>query len=130
MKDLEILLSLTATVIGLLITILTFIVKSVKNAKVKKGLEQAMKIGNAILPFIQEAEKFTAFTGPEKKAYVMTKANQFALTNHLSFNEPQISVKVEELVALTKQVNVTNSAKDKEEIVNETNQKVSQKSWL
>ena len=69
------------------------------------------------MPFIREAEKFTAYSGAEKKAFVMTKANQFALKNNLAFYEEQVSEKVEELVTLTKQVNI--KTREKSEIVNE-----------
>ena len=42
----------------------------------------------------------------EKKEYVMTKANQFALDNGIKFNEEFISNKIEDLLSLTNQVNV------------------------
>lgn len=105
MNDLQIILSFTGTVLGLLITIITFIVKFVRSAKAKRGLEQTLKVSNAVLSFIREAEKFTAFSGEEKKAFVMTKACQYAINNKIKFFEEDISEKVEELVALTKQVN-------------------------
>ena len=130
MKDLEVILSLAGTIIGLLITVLTFIYKSIKNVKARKVAEQVIKIGNTVLPYIREAEKFTAYSGEEKKAYVMTKANQFALDNKMPFNEEQVSEKVEELVALTKQVNIKSSAKEKAEIAKEIKEVASQKTWL
>lgn len=117
MKDLEIILSLAGTVFGLLLTASTFIAKSVKDVRAKKAAEQAVKIGNAVLPFIREAEKFAAYSGAEKKAYVMTKANQFAIESHMPFDEARVSEKVEELVDLTKQVNfkeASQSGLDKE----------------
>ena len=122
MKNLEILLSLIGTILGLAITVATFIVKSIRNKKVKKSLEQIVKIGNAVLPFIHEAEKLTGYTGAEKKAYVMTKANQFAIQNKIVFNEEQVSKKIEELINLTKQVNVRSTVEAREQ--------AEQKSWL
>jgi len=113
MENLEIILSLIGTTLGLAITVLTFIIRSVRNSKVKKSLEQAVKIGNAVLPFVREAEKFTSFSGAEKKAYVMTKANQFAIQNKILFSEELVSQKVEELVELTKQVNVKSRGESK-----------------
>ena len=99
-------LSLCGTILGLAITIAAFIFKWIRNTKAKKNLEQMVKVGNAVLPFIREAEKFAAYSGAEKKAYVMTKANQFAIENRIAFNEQQISDKIEEIVNLTKQINV------------------------
>ena len=125
MKNLELLLSLIGTILGLSITVVTFIVKSVRSAKVKKGLETAVKIGNAILPFIREAEKFTAFSGEEKKTYVMTKANQFAIQNKIAFDEKQVSDKIEELVALTKQVNAKSDT-----VTTGSVETVERKAWL
>lgn len=129
MQQIEITLSLAGTVLGLVITFLTFIVKFVKNSKAKKGLEQAVKISNAVLPFIREAEKFSAYSGAEKKAYVMTKATQFAIANDIAFDEEQVSEKVEELVSLTKQVNFkTNS--NTAEMDKEIKETVIKKTWL
>lgn len=109
MKEIEIIISLAGTLLGVLITLLTFIVKTVKNVKAKMAIEQSIQIGNAILPFIREAEKFTNYTGEEKKAYVMTKANRFALNNSMKFDELQVSDKIEELVTLTREVNTKDS---------------------
>lgn len=130
LKDLEIMLSLAGTALGLLITVLTFVVKFIKSAKAKKFAEQTIEIGNAVLPFIKEAEKFTAFSGAEKKAYVMTKANQFALENGINFNETQVSEKIEELVTLTKQVNTKAASKEKTEATQELQTKTANSSWL
>jgi hypothetical protein len=130
MRNLQVILSLVGTILGLLITVLTFAVKTLKNVKAKRIAEQTIKIGNAVLPFIKEAEKFTAYSGEEKKAYVMTKANQFALTNHIAFDENQVSNKVEELVALTKQVNIKTTASQKAEIKKEIQDISVKKTWL
>lgn len=123
MEDLKIILSLAGTILGLIITSLTFLVKFINNVKAKKIAEQAIEISNAILPFIKEAEKFTNFSGAEKKEYVLTKANQFALVNNILFDEDKISEKIEELVTLTKTVN----AKTKQE---KTESAAQQNSWL
>lgn len=116
MNDLQIILSFAGTVLGLLVTILTFFVKFVRSAKAKRGLEQTLKVSDAVLSFIREAEKFTAFSGEEKKAFVMTKACQYAINNKIKFSEEDISEKVEELVALTRQVNFQKGIDSKVEI--------------
>ncbi|MDR0850849.1 MAG: hypothetical protein LBN07_05260 [Christensenellaceae bacterium] len=138
MANLEVILSMSGTILGLLITVFTFIAKTVSNSKAKRVAEQAIKIGNAVLPFIKEAKKFTAYTGEEKKAYVMTKASQFALKNDIPFKEDQVSEKVEELVELTRKVNVRMKAKEKAEmakeieqvVTNKTQEQIAAKSWL
>lgn len=127
MKEIEIILSLIGTVIGMTITILGFLVKMIKNGKAKKKCEQVISISNAILPFIQEAEKFTKFSGEEKKAYVLTKVNQFAQSNGIQFIEEQVSDEIEQLISLTKKVNYKENKKPKETEIKEI---TAIKSWL
>jgi len=116
MITLEVLLSLCGTILGLVITTCTFIIKTVNNAKAKHIAEQAIKIGNAVLPFIKEAEKLTSYTGIEKKEYVMTKANQFAIQHNIPFNAEEVSDKIEELITLTRHVNKKITPKQEEVI--------------
>jgi len=111
MKDLEVILSLSATILGLLIAAITFLVKFIKNSKARKIAERVIKIGNAIMPLITQAEKYSAFSGKQKKAYVMQRAGEFAEDNNIPFNEEQVSSEVERLVAFTKQVNFKVSKK-------------------
>lgn len=115
MKNLEVIISLAGTMIGLSITALTFLMKYIKNKKAKRIAEQLVMIGDAVLPLIREAEKFTGYTGAEKKTYVMTKANQYAINQKINFDEKQVGEKVEELVELTNQVNVKNKTEQKVE---------------
>lgn len=134
MQNIQIILSLAGTSIGLLITMLTFLAKFIKNAKLKKAMEQVVTIGNAVIPYINEAEKFSSYSGAEKKAYVMTKANQFAIEKNIPFNENEVSEKIEELVTLTKQVNNKKDSKIESENKTKTqlnnNTSTSQGSWL
>lgn len=109
MEKIEILLSIAATAVGLAITTITFLSKFIKSARAKKVAENVVKIGNILLPYIEQAEKFVSFTGEEKKAYVMTKANQFAIENGIKFEAEKTSAKIDEIVALCKEVNVKNS---------------------
>lgn len=127
MPELHVILSLSGTILGLLITIATLLLKVIKNTQARKFCEQSLKIANAVLPFIQEAEQLVNYTGAEKKAYVMTKANQFAISNKMKFDETQVSQKVEELVQLTKQVNERES-RTKQLVT--TNQKQKTEEWL
>ena len=93
------------TGVGVIISIVTFISKYIKTSKGKKLAENIIDMGNILLPFIEEAERFVSYSGEEKKAYVMTKANQYAIDNHIKFNAEEISKKIEDMVALTKEVN-------------------------
>lgn len=91
--------------LGIFVTAATFLIPYIKNAKAKKILETAVKVAEAVQPYIIEAEKFANYSGEEKKAYVMTKANQYAIEHKLNFNAEEVSKQVESLVNLTKQVN-------------------------
>ena len=106
MSDLQIILSEAGAALALLITAVTFLTKFIKSAKAKKAAEELVKLGNAVLPYIKKAESFVNFSGAEKKEYVLTKANQFAIENKMAFDVRQASEKIEELVSLTKSVNV------------------------
>lgn len=110
MENLEIIISVAGAALGLLVTTVTFLSKFIRNAKGKKIAENIIKIGNAMIPYIQEAETFLNYSGEEKKQYVMTKANQFAIDNNIPFDAEAVSDKIEELIGLTKQVNVKTSS--------------------
>ena len=116
---------LIGTIFGLVITTLTFLTRSILGAKARKVAEQAIKFSEILMPYVSEAEKFVSYSGAEKKAYVMTKANQFALKYKIAFNEDEVSRKIEELVNLTKQVNISNK-----EVSEENNKTTTKDSWL
>ena len=105
MKNLEVILSISATCVGLLVTLATVVLKFVKSAKARRIAEGVIKVGNAVLPYVNLAETFVNYSGQEKKEYVLTKANQFAIENGIEFDGEQVSARVEELVSLTKTVN-------------------------
>ena len=124
-------LSILAPMLTLLCTTVVFLQKFVKNKKLKKVLEKTEQITREIIPCITEAEKFVNFSGVEKKEYVMTKINQYALENHIKFNQEEISKRIEELVSLTKEVNVPMvTIKEKtiqEEIENDSKKQIEEK---
>lgn len=105
LENLSTILSVAGTAIGLLITTVTFLMKFVKSSKAKKSAENIIKVGSAIEQFIVEAEKFTHYSGAEKKAYVMSLATSFAVKNGIDVDDSVISDKIEEIVALSKKVN-------------------------
>ena len=105
MKEIEIIISIAGTALGFMVTAATFLAKFVKSAKAKRAAENLIKIGNAVIPYIEQAEKFANYNGAEKKEYVLTKANQFAINQGIDFDLESVGNKIEELVKLTKQVN-------------------------
>lgn len=108
-------LTLIGSMLPLLIAFLTFLVKFIKNEKAKKILNCTLELSKAIQPLIVEAEKFTHFSGEEKKQYVLTKANQFAIDNRIKFDQEKVSQMIDEYVETTKKVNMRD--KDKREEV-------------
>lgn len=119
MEDIEIILSMAGTALGLLITTITFLAKFLQNSKNKKVAEAAqkvaeniIKIGNAVLPFVEKAETFVNYTGAEKKEYVMSQAIKFAVDHNIPFDMELVSNKIEEIVTATKSIN----ARDKDKI--------------
>ena len=113
MEYFELILSLVGTCLGLLITSSAFIIKFAKNVKAKESAEQTLEICNAILPYVEQAEKLINFNGEEKKEFVMVKVNQYALKHGIKFDEKEVSDKVEELIALSKNVNFKSESNKK-----------------
>lgn len=105
MQNLEYILSLAGTAFSLLAASITFMFKFIVALKAKKESLTREKINDALPSLIEEAEKFIHYSGTEKKEYVLTKINQFAIENNLKFNIQFVSDKIEELVELSKQVN-------------------------
>ena len=105
MENIQELITLASAVLGIIVTATGLLIPLVKNAKARKSLAALNKLGEVLQKFVIEAETFTNFTGAEKKEYVMTKANRYAIDNKISYDENAVSEKVEDLVALSKQVN-------------------------
>lgn len=106
MEKIEQIIIIAANCLGLLATFTGFLIPLVKNVKAKNKLVAINKLTSTLQTLIIEAEEFTNFTGTEKKEYVMTKANRYAIKNKIPFDEQLVSDKVEDLVALSKEVNV------------------------
>jgi len=105
MENLELILSLTGTALSLFIACVLFIVKLIRGYITKKKLKNNYVLLDAVAPLMEIAESFTNFSGEEKKAYVLTKANQFAIENGIKFNSQAVTEKIEELIELSKSVN-------------------------
>ena len=105
MDTLEQILAIAPAALGALGTILGLIISLVKSQKAKRSLTVLSLITNMLQELVVEAEQFTHFTGEEKKEYVMTKANLYALKNKWRFDEEAVSEIVEEMISLSKSVN-------------------------
>lgn len=70
-----------------------------------------LELCNVLLPYIEKAEKFVNYTGEEKKEYVMTQVNRYALENGIKFDYNVVSSKIEEYIELSKEVNAKLTAK-------------------
>ena len=105
MANLEIVLSLAGTALSLLLACATFIFKLVKNIRLRIREEGATALLNTVAPIVQTAEAFANYSGAEKKEYVLTKVNQYAIENGIDFDASAVSDKIEELVELSKRVN-------------------------
>lgn len=111
MDRIEIIITLASSVIPVLIAFFTFLIKFIKNEKAKKVLNGMLKVSEAIQSLTVAAEKFTNFSGEEKKQYVLTKVNQFAIDNKIKFDQEKVSQMIDELVATTKKVNMRDKDK-------------------
>lgn len=105
MEDIKEIITIASACLGLLATVTGFLIPLVKNVKAKNKLTALNKLSTTLQAFIVDAEAFTNFTGAEKKEYVMTKANRYAIENKIPYDEKAVSNKVEEIVALSKEVN-------------------------
>lgn len=101
----ELFLSFLVTVFGLLISTFTFLLKSVKNGKAKQIAQQILNVTEAMIPYIEQAEKFLNYSGEEKKAYVITRIKEYAIENKIKIDNDFIDKKIEEFVELTNKVN-------------------------
>lgn len=105
MENLELILSLAGTALSLFIACVIFIAKLIRGYITKKKLKNSYVLLDAVAPLMEIAETFTNYSGEEKKEYVMTKVNQFAIENGITFNADAVTAKIEELIQLSKNVN-------------------------
>ena len=112
MEKIEQIIIISANCLGLLATIIGFIIPLVKNIKAKNKLTALKNLTSTLQSLIIDAESFTNFTGAEKKEYVMTRANRYAIENKIPYNEKNVSDKVEELIAVSNKVNIGKTSKE------------------
>ena len=112
MENLELIVSLAGTALSLFIACVLFIVKIIRGYITKKKLKNSYVLLEAVAPLMEIAEQFTNYSGEEKKEYVMTRVNQFALENKIKFDSEAVNEKIEELIRLSKKVNGVKSDKE------------------
>ena len=105
METLEKIFAIAPAALGALGTIIGLLISLVKNKKAKRNLTIMQLLTSLLQELVVEAEQFTSFSGEEKKEYVMTKANRYALKNKWEFDEEAVSEIVEEMISLSKSVN-------------------------
>ncbi len=114
MENIKEIITIASACLGLVATVTGFLIPLVKNVKAKNKLSSINKLTTVLQTLIIDAEQFANYTGEEKKEYVLTKANRYALNNNIAFDEQTVSDKVEELVKLSKSVNVSKTAKTRD----------------
>ena len=105
MENIQLILSLAGTTFSLLVACVTFVIKLVRSVRRRVREEGAAVLMNAVAPIVEIAEGFGNYSGAEKKEYVLTKVNQYAIENSIEFNAQSVSDKIEQLVELSRQVN-------------------------
>lgn len=95
------LLGYIPAVCSIIVAICVVIKKNVKYIKEKNW----GKVIDEVKNLISVAEKSTHYTGLEKRDYVLTKANQYAIENGIKFDSTKVGMAIDELVELTKKVN-------------------------
>ena len=84
---------------ALLIGGLTVAIKLVKSDKAKLVLAALLEGVETALSAVPDAERFTNFTGEEKKAYVMTKIAEYLASRNLVVPSEQLGALVDNIVA-------------------------------
>ena len=105
MENIQLILSLAGTTLSLLVACVTFVIKLAGSIRRRVREEGAAVLMNAVAPIVEIAEGFRNYSGAEKKEYVLTKVNQFAIENSIEFDAQSVSDKIEQLVELSRQVN-------------------------
>ena len=94
-----------AIIISLIVGIVVLVQKLVKALRSKSNLNNLICLEKVTLEFVIEAEFFSNYSGTEKREWVKTKVNQFAINNKIIYDEETIDGLIENLVGLSKKVN-------------------------
>lgn len=105
LDNLELWISIFVVILFLFIGMIICILRLIIVKKSKKKFQDETDLLNAVAPIMEIAEKYTNYSGAEKKEYVLTRINQLAIENGIEYNVQAVSAKIEELINLTKEVN-------------------------
>lgn len=111
LENLEIIISLASALLGLLVATVTFLVKFIKAAKTKNYAEaqKLLKDGaSTTVAFVEQLKTKTGgvLDGTIKKSVAMSEMKAFCAEHNIKFDEQAVSDLIEEIVSLTKSVNV------------------------
>lgn len=115
MENLELILSVAGTALGLLITTITFLSKFIKNAKLKKAAESAVKMLDFANKVVADVEVLKAksngqLTSETKKAIALNAFEALCVKAGVVYDGAVADKLIEDVVTLTKTVN----ARDKD----------------
>lgn len=105
-------LAILVTALPLVIATATFIAKNSKSKKLARLANDVNLVAKEAQKYVVAAEQFVNYAGKDKKEWVKTKVNQFAIENKIKYDEKLVDDLIEEIVAITKKVNARE--KDKE----------------
>ena len=106
MEKMEYILSLLGTALSCIAGMVTIGRRLIKALKeVKEGKEKE-KLTERLPELIEEAEKFNDYNGKEKRDYVMDRIEEYAHELGIRADLQFVSEKIEELVKMTKGVNI------------------------
>ena len=105
MEKIELLISLAGIAFSLFVAYILCFVKLLRSNRRSKKVKNKSILLDSVAPIVEIAEEYEDYSGEEKKEYVLTKVNQFAIENGMEFNEEDVSKKIEELIELSKIVN-------------------------
>ena len=104
-----------AVILSLIVGTIVLIIKLIKNVKLKVTAINLNDLEKVISDYICTAEAFLNYSGAEKKEWVKTKVNQYAIENRIVYNENVTNEVIENLIRLSKIVN--KREKDKEKLL-------------
>lgn len=105
LEQIKEIVAIVATAIPFIIATATFIAKNSKSKKLAKLATNVNKITKEVQKYVVAAEQFLNYAGQDKKEWVKTKVNQFAIENKIEYDEKLVDNLIEEIVELTKRVN-------------------------
>lgn len=106
-------------IVVLLLGIVGTIAGWFNSAKAKKIAETANKLKTEVEKFVPIAEQLATLKGAEKKAYVLAQVEAAAKEKGFAFDVEEVSKLIEDLLSITKVVNVEIKKPSKPKVVKE-----------